>query len=228
MMMRLIALAAGAGTASAPREIPYRQPLKRAVDVTAALGLLAVSAPIMLAAAALIRLTSAGPAVIRQTRVGAGGTEFSLFKLRTMINDAERYTGPVMAVHGDRRITAVGRVLRALRIDELPQLFNVLLGEMSLVGPRPERPYFVEIYRRRIPGYDLRHRVRPGITGLAQIYGHYSSMAEHKLRYDLAYIQNCSLALDAEILCKTILIVLQPSRSEGLRRTPLSSQSLRH
>lgn len=217
MTKRLIASMAGAGIASVRRVIPRPQPLKRAADIVAALGMLVLAAPVMTVAAVLIRLTSAGATLYKQMRVGAGGKEFCLYKLRTMIADAERDTGPVMAVRGDARITGVGRILRAMRIDELPQLFNVLMGEMSLVGPRPERPYFVEIYRRGIPGYELRHTVRPGITGLAQICGNYSTSAERKLPYDLTYIQNCSFALDAEILFKTILTVLQPRRSEGLR-----------
>jgi len=148
---------------------PAKRSIKRILDLTGSLCLLLPGAPLMLVAAVVIRLTSAGPVLYAQTRVGAGGAEFSLYKLRTMISAAEECTGPVMAAADDPRVTWIGRFLRATHIDELPQLFNVLLGQMSLIGPRPERPHFVTIYRGRFPGYDLRLAVRPGITGLAQI-----------------------------------------------------------
>jgi lipopolysaccharide/colanic/teichoic acid biosynthesis glycosyltransferase len=173
----------------------------------------------MLLAALLIRLTSTGPALYSQTRVGAGGREFPLWKLRTMIAGAEARTGPVMATVGDPRITAIGRILRATRPDELPQLFNVLLGQMSLIGPRPERPHFVRIYRARLPGYDLRLAVKPGITGLAQTFCRYSTTPALKLRFDLRYIDNYSLLLEARIVFRTILTVLRPSRAEGFAVT---------
>jgi lipopolysaccharide/colanic/teichoic acid biosynthesis glycosyltransferase len=190
--------------------------------------MLGMTAPVMLAAAAAIRLTSPGPAVYRQMRVGAGGGEFCLYKLRTMVLDAERDTGPVMAVRDDKRITAVGRVLRAARIDELPQLINVLRGEMSLVGPRPERPHFVAKFMRRVPGYGMRHAVRPGMTGMAQVCGDYSTAPERKLRYDLMYIRNGSMALDAEIFLRTIGTVLRAGRRSAggaRRRTALTEAS---
>jgi lipopolysaccharide/colanic/teichoic acid biosynthesis glycosyltransferase len=186
--------------------------MKRAADVAGALGMLVMTAPVMLAAAAAIRLTSAGAALYKQTRVGAGGREFCLLKLRTMVLDAERETGPVMAAPDDTRITAVGRVLRAMRIDELPQLVNVLRGEMSLVGPRPERPHFVRMFMRRVPGYGMRHAVRPGMTGMAQVCGDYATAPERKLEYDLMYIRTGSMALDAEIFLRTIRIVLRVGR----------------
>jgi lipopolysaccharide/colanic/teichoic acid biosynthesis glycosyltransferase len=134
-----------------------------------------------------------------------------------MILNAEQETGPVMAASRDPRVTGIGRYLRALRMDELPQLINVLMGDMSLVGPRPERPHFVGIFRDALPGYELRLAVKPGITGLAQIDGRYSTTPERKLRFDLMYIYNYSLALDVQILARTILTVLQPSHAEGVR-----------
>ena len=199
---------------------PAQRSLKRIVDVAGSLCLLVLAGPAMLLAAILIRLTSKGPAIFAQTRVGIDGRRFSLYKLRTMIAGAEARTGPVMATAGDPRITRIGRILRATRVDELPQLINVLLGEMSLIGPRPERPHFVRIYRRRFPGYDFRLRVKPGISGLAQTCSRYSTTPALKLRFDLRYIYHYSLLLDAEIAVRTIFTVLQPSRAEGIERAP--------
>jgi lipopolysaccharide/colanic/teichoic acid biosynthesis glycosyltransferase len=199
---------------------PAQRSLKRIVDVAGSLCLLVFTAPTMLLAAALIRLTSRGPAIYSQTRVGADGREFSLYKLRTMVAGAEARTGPVMATAGDPRVTPIGRILRATHLDELPQLFNVLLGEMSLIGPRPERPHFVRIYRRQFPGYDFRLGVKPGITGLAQTRCRYSTTPALKLRFDLRYIYHYSLRLDAQIAARTIFTVLQPSRAEGIERAP--------
>ena len=165
--------------------------------------------------AAAIRLDSPGPVVYRQTRVGEGGRLFELINFRTMVVNAEADTGPVLATAHDPRITRVGRLLRALRLDELPQLINVLRGEMSLVGPRPERPEFVEQFRKTIPGYDLRHLVKPGITGLAQIRGRYDTPAEDKLRYDVAYVFLWSALLDLKIMLQTFGIMLTPERARG-------------
>jgi lipopolysaccharide/colanic/teichoic acid biosynthesis glycosyltransferase len=203
---------------------PAQRRLKRALDLLGALCLLVLTAPLILLAALLIRLTSPGPAFYTQTRVGKDGREFPLLKLRTMIAGAEARTGPVLALAGDPRITAIGRILRALRLDELPQLVNVLRGEMSLIGPRPERPHFVDLYRRVLPGYDLRLAVRPGITGLAQTSCRYSTAPALKLHFDLRYIESCTLALDARIAFRTILTVLQPSRAEGVA-APASQDS---
>lgn len=164
---------------------------------------------------AAIQLDSHGPIFYRQTRVGQGGRLFEVVKFRTMVEDTEAKTGPVLASVDDRRITRVGRFLRALRLDEFPQLLNVLRGEMSLVGPRPERPEFVEQFRMNIEGYDLRHLVKPGITGLAQIRGRYDTPAEDKLRFDLAYIFLWSPLLDIKIMLQTIGIMLTPERARG-------------
>jgi exopolysaccharide biosynthesis polyprenyl glycosylphosphotransferase len=189
--------------------------IKRLIDVAGALVLLIVTSPVLALAAVLVRLTSRGPVLYRQTRVGANGREYSLWKLRTMVDGAERETGPVLAAKTDARVTTVGRYLRASRIDELPQLFNVLMGEMSLVGPRPERPQFVRLLKERLPGYEFRLAVKPGITGLAQVYGRYSTAPPSKLRFDLMYIYDYSLLLDLQILFKTVLTVLQPGHAEG-------------
>jgi len=131
-----------------------------------------------------------------------------MYKLRTMVDRAEAATGPVLAGPDDGRITRVGRFLRATRIDEIPQLFNVLNGTMSLVGPRPERPEFVEEFLRTIPGYAERLQVKPGLTGLAQVNGEYRTTAEYKLKYDLAYIYNYSLWLDMRIMAETVKVML--------------------
>jgi sugar transferase (PEP-CTERM system associated) len=165
-----------------------------------------VTLPIMALVAAAVRLESKGPALFAQERVGKNGKTFWLYKFRSMRIDAEA-GGPVWAVEKDPRVTKVGRVIRTLRLDELPQFFNVLRGDMSFVGPRPERPHFVKLLSETIPYYDLRHTVRPGLTGWAQIRASYSSTVEEskeKFEYDLFYIKNCRLSLDLLIIFSTI------------------------
>lgn len=189
----------------------FRDTAKRTFDLLTAVVGLVLFAPLMALAALLIRLSSPGPVIFRQERVGRGGVPFTLYKFRTMVPDAERQTGPVLAAgKDDERLTGVGRWLRLFRLDELPQLWNVLRGDMSLVGPRPERPHFVGEFARRTPSYSLRHRVRPGITGLAQVYGGYHTDARDKLRFDLIYVSHQSLWLDLCILARTLLVVLRP------------------
>ena len=158
-----------------------------------------------------IKLGSPGPVLYRQKRVGRGGTIFYCYKFRTMRKDAEADTGPTWADDDDPRITSIGRILRLTRLDEIPQLWCVLKGDMAFVGPRPERPEFVERLTREIPFYPVRHVVRPGITGWAQIrykYGNTVEDARQKLQYDLFYIKNASLGLDLLIMFQTIKIVL--------------------
>ena len=184
---------------------------KRLIDFAlSAIGLL-VSWPLLAVLAVLVRWTSHGPALFTQERVGAEGRPFTLYKFRSMFIDAESRTGPVWATQDDPRVTRLGRFLRRTRLDELPQLVNVLLGDMSLVGPRPERPVFVEDLARQIPYFQLRHVVKPGLTGWAQInypYGNSVSDALHKLQYDLFYIKNQSLALDLRVAVRTFWTVL--------------------
>ena len=182
--------------------------IKAVTDYVLATLLLVLAAPVCMLAALAIRLTSPGSIFYQQRRVGQGGREFMMYKLRTMRTDAESETGPVMAFHGDGRVTAAGRFLRATRIDEIPQLLNVLNGTMSLIGPRPERPEFVEDLVREIPGYSERWLVKPGLSGLAQVRGEYDTSPAYKLKYDLAYIHNYSLLLDMRIMAETVKALL--------------------
>jgi sugar transferase (PEP-CTERM system associated) len=186
---------------------------KRVVDLVASGMGLVVTLPLMAAIALAIRLTSSGPVMYHQRRVGRLGRIFTVHKFRTMRTDAEATTGPVWASkEGDARVTPIGRWLRRMRLDELPQFWNVLKGEMSLVGPRPERPEFVEDLTRAIPYYGQRHVVRPGVTGWAQVrytYGASTEDALQKLQYDLYYIKNSSLALDLFIIFDTIKTVIR-------------------
>ena len=178
--------------------------------VVAAIGAI-VSAPVMLIVALAVRLSSPGPVLYRQIRVGMNGVSFTLYKFRSMRADAEAESGAVWASKDDPRVTRVGRIIRKLRLDELPQLFNVLKGEMSIVGPRPERPEFVKTLSSRIPYYRQRHCVRPGITGWAQINYKYSENLEdtiEKLEYDLFYIKNMSIGLDTYIIFHTLKTML--------------------
>lgn len=184
-----------------------RRPFRRLVDVAGAALLLALASPAMIATAAWIRLRAGRGVVFRQERVGRGQQPFTLFKFRTMRHDAEP-AGEVLATADDPRFIPGGAAIRALRLDELPQLVNVLNGTMSLVGPRPERPGFVARYLRDVPGYAERFVVPPGLTGLAQVNGDYHSSAANKLRYDLAYIANAGIWLDLSILFRTVKIVL--------------------
>ena len=163
------------------------------------------------AAAASIAFSDGGPILYRQERVGKNRRTFTLYKFRSMRTDAEKATGPVWAQKDDPRITRVGRFIRKTRLDELPQLFNVLVGEMSFVGPRPERPEFVRLLQRQIPFYNGRHAVKPGITGWAQVRHQYAASVEDtlkKLQYDLYYIKNLSPFLDLLILLNTVQVVL--------------------
>lgn len=182
--------------------------LIRGFDVLASVIILVLASPIILVLAILIKLTSPGDVLFKQERVGKNGRIFTLYKFRSMIPDAERHTGPVLARPDDSRVTPVGRFMRRARLDELPQLFNVIRGDMSLVGPRPERPFFV--YRHKaLQG--IRLSVRPGITGLAQVRGCYHTRPEHKLRYDYLYIRNRSLWLNLAIMLRTIPVVIRGS-----------------
>lgn len=184
--------------------------VKRSFDIGASLLLLILAVPLMLLAALAIAIESPGPIIYRQERVGRGGRTFNVMKFRSMYSDAEADGKPRWAKANDSRITRVGKFARRTRIDELPQIFNVLNGDMSFVGPRPERPYFVAQLSQQIPFYAARHSVKPGITGWAQVrykYGNTIDDAVHKLQYDLYYVKNHSLFLDILILFKTFAVV---------------------
>ena len=185
--------------------------LRRIMNFTAALCGLIVALPLIPFVALAVKLSSEGPVFYRQQRVGRGGETFYCYKFRTMRQDAEADTGATWATDDDPRITKVGKYLRLLRLDEIPQLWCVLKGDMHFVGPRPERPEFVEWLSREIPYYNLRHVVRPGITGWAQVqykYGNTLQDAREKLQYDLFYIKNASIGLDLLIMFQTVKIVL--------------------
>jgi Undecaprenyl-phosphate glucose phosphotransferase len=190
------------------RESPlygWNRVLKRAFDLVGGALALTLAAPVMLAIVVALKLTSPGPALYRQERMGVDGRRFRMLKFRTMRVDAEAQTGPVWATPDDPRRTWFGGFLRRWSLDELPQFLNVLRGEMSLVGPRPERPSFVEEFRRRVPGYMLRHKVKAGITGWAQINGWRGNTSiERRIECDLYYIERWSLAFDLRILIQTI------------------------
>jgi len=188
-----------------------RTAVKRVFDIACSLLLLVLAAPVMLLAALAIRIDSRGPVLYRQQRVGANGSTFSIAKFRSMRADAEKDGTPRWAAAQDDRVTRVGQVLRQLRIDELPQLINVLRGDMSLVGPRPERPFFVDQLTQQIPYFAVRHSVKPGVTGWAQVRYAYGATVEdsvQKLQYDLYYVKNHSLFLDIVILFETVAVVL--------------------
>jgi exopolysaccharide biosynthesis polyprenyl glycosylphosphotransferase len=185
--------------------------IRRAVDLVVGVPLAVLAVLPVAVASLLVVLETPGPAWIRQKRVGRGGRPFEVRKVRTMRDDAEKATGPVLASPGDERVTRVGRWLRRTRLDELPQLLQVLAGEMSLVGPRPERPELVAVYAAEEPLYRLRHLLKPGLTGLAQVMGAYATKTDVKLRYDLGYLFHWSPVLDLFVLARTVTTVLRVS-----------------
>ncbi|MGI5927864.1 MAG: sugar transferase [Thermacetogeniaceae bacterium] len=162
-----------------------------------------------------IQISSPGPIFYYQERIGQYGKPFKIIKFRTMVPDAEKGTGPVLATENDPRITGIGKILRATRIDELPQLVNVFKGEMSFVGPRPERQVFIDQFNEILPYYEYRLTVKPGITGLAQVLGKYDTDVADKLRYDLMYIKNYSVWLDLQLVFQTLRVVMTPSQAKG-------------
>jgi len=187
------------------RQSDFDEFLIRALDIAGSLAILLISMPIIVLVALAIKITSPGPSLYKQQRVGKNGKTFTLYKFRTMIKNAEGAGGPVWASKDDPRVTKVGRVLRTTRLDELPQLLNILRGDMSLVGPRPERPHFVKQHKAL---REMRLAVKPGLTGLAQIRSFYDLRPKHKIKYDYLYIQRRSLLLNLYILLRTIPIVL--------------------
>ena len=190
---------------------------KRIFDVVVAAAILTVSSPFTILLWVLIPLTSRGPALFKQERLGRNGKPYQIYKFRSMMQNAEKHTGPVLAVDRDPRITRIGRLMRATRFDELPQLYNVLKGEMSLIGPRPERGIFVDQFQQQIPDYAYRMAVKPGLTGLAQVMAKYTTDIEDKLRFDLMYIRHYSFLADIKILLQTIQVILQREQANGVK-----------
>ena len=189
----------------------WEKKLKRLMDIIVSLLILLLSVPITILTSIAIKIDSKGPIFFKQERLGQNGKPFKVLKFRSMIVDAEKHTGPVWSQKNDPRVTKMGRFVRKARIDEIPQMFNVLKGEMSLVGPRPERAFFVEKLSQEIPYYKRRLKVRPGVTGWAQIKHKYDETIDDvkiKLRYDLFYIENMSIRMDFKILLRTVFVVL--------------------
>lgn len=195
-----------------PQLMPeWERKLKRIFDILISFLIIIISLPFDIIIAAAIKFDSPGTIFFTQERCGQDGRVFKMIKFRSMYSDAEKKSGPVWSQKGDPRITKVGKILRKIRVDEIPQMLNVLKGEMSLVGPRPERPYFVEKFTEQIPYYKRRLKVRPGITGWAQVKHKYDESIEDvkaKLRYDLFYIENMSLRMDFKILFRTVFVVM--------------------
>jgi exopolysaccharide biosynthesis polyprenyl glycosylphosphotransferase len=197
---------------------------KRLFDVVLSFVMLLFFSPLLTLMFILIPMTSKGPALYKQERLGLKGRPYWIYKFRSMVQDAEDRTGPVLATDKDPRITKVGAFIRAVRLDELPQLFNVLKGEMSLVGPRPEREYFIRKFKEQHSDYSFRLAVKPGITGLAQVQANYTTSVEDKLRYDLMYVRTQSLFLDIKILFQTIRVVLQREQAQGVKATSINQK----
>lgn len=192
-----------------------QQVIKRAFDLVVSFLGLVVTGPILLVFAIIIKISDGGPILFRQQRLTKDNKPFNLIKFRTMVPDAEKHTGPVLATDKDPRITRLGRFMRKTRIDELPQFINILKGEMSIVGPRPERQFFIEQFVKENPNYKFRLNVKAGVTGLAQSLGKYNTTFEDKLRFDLYYIRNYSFVSDLSILLHTIRAVLDSGSTEG-------------
>ena len=190
--------------------------IKRFCDIVIALIGLAIAIIPMGVIALAVKLTSPGPVIYKQLRLTKNKKEFYIYKFRSMVNDAEAKSGPMVAIHNDPRITPVGRFLRKTRMDELPQLFNILKGDMSVVGPRPERPFFVEQYQQEIPNYDKRFAVRAGLTALSHVYGRYSTDIVDRTRYDLLYVQNYSLMMDIRVMLLTSRTIFMSDAAEGI------------
>lgn len=191
--------------------------VKRVFDLVLSSIIFTLASPVMAFLFFIIPLTSTGPALYSQERIGKNKRPYKIYKFRSMVQDAEKQTGPVLASDADKRITKVGNFIRATRLDELPQLFNVLKGEMSLIGPRPERLFFIEQFEKQNPHYVNRLAVKPGLTGLAQVMANYTTTVEDKLRYDLLYIRNYSFVLDMKILMQTIRVIAQGEQASGLK-----------
>lgn len=195
---------------------PAQRVAKRCMDIVLSAIALLITSPAFLAVAISIKLEDGGPVFYKQKRLTRNGREFEILKFRSMIVDAEKYAGAVLATEDDPRITKTGKVIRATRLDELPQLLNILKGDMSIVGPRPERKVIADEYCKDIPEFAYRLKVRGGLTGYAQIYGKYNTSAYDKLRLDLMYIENYSFLLDIKLIILTMRIIFSKESTEGI------------
>ena len=190
--------------------------VKRILDLSiCTIGAIILFVPFLIVAICL--KIGGGSVFFKQERVTQYGRVFYIYKFRTMIENAEALSGPVLAQESDKRITRLGHILRATRLDEIPQIYNILRGDMSIVGPRPERPFFVEQFSKDIPEYNLRHRVKAGLTGLAQVQGKYNTSVQDKLKYDLLYINGYSFAMDIKLIMQTLTVLLKKSSTEGVK-----------
>jgi len=195
----------------------FQKTLKRLFDIFASLIGIFLTLPIMVAVAIAIKLDSKGPVFHLQERLTYNKKKFKVYKFRTMVENAEQLTGPTLATSSDPRITKVGKVIRSTRLDELPQLFNILFGLMSIVGPRPEREVFVEHYCNKIPNYEKRFFAKAGLTGLAQVYARYDTSPQDKTLYDLLYIKDYSLWIDIKLILLTAKIIFTRESSDGVK-----------
>lgn len=195
---------------------PGQRIAKRTMDLVLCLIAMIPAAPVMLLVALAIKLEDHGPVFYKQARLTRNGREFNILKFRSMVVDAEKYNGAVLATDRDPRITKVGRFIRATRLDELPQLLNILKGDMSIVGPRPERKVLADEISKTVPEFDFRLKVRGGLTGYAQIFGKYNTSAYDKLRLDLMYIENYSLLMDIRLIILTLRIIFSKDSTEGV------------
>ena len=203
---------------------PVQRILKRAMDIVLCAIAMIPAAPVMLLVAAAIKLEDGGPVFYKQDRLTRNGREFAILKFRSMIVDAEKYAGAVLASGNDPRITKVGKFIRATRLDELPQLLNILKGDMSIVGPRPERKCFADEFAKDMPEFAYRLKVRGGLTGYAQIYGKYNTSPYDKLRLDMMYIENYSLLLDIKLIILTLRIIFSKDSTEGIDKAEENSR----
>ena len=205
---------------------PAQRVGKRLMDILLCSVAMVVAAPVMAVVAVAIKLEDGGPVFFKQKRMTRGGREFEILKFRSMIVDAEKYAGAVLATDNDPRITKVGKVIRATRLDELPQILNIHKGDMSIVGPRPERKVIADEYCKDIPEFAYRLKVRGGLTGYAQIYGKYNTSAYDKLRLDLMYIENYSLLLDIKLIILTLRIIFSKESTEGIDKQLETQQKI--
>mgnify|MGYP002604789871 CR=1 FL=1 len=190
--------------------------MKRITDIAFSIILIVLTSPIMLITAIAIKLYDGGSPIHQQTRLTMGGKEFNVYKFRSMVMDAEKDGIARLAAEGDVRVTPIGKIIRRTRIDELPQLFNILRGDMSLVGPRPERPQIAAEYRTYMPEFDYRLKVKGGLTGFAQIYGKYNTTPYDKLKLDLMYIESYSVLFDMKLIFLTLKIMFTKESTEGV------------